>query len=228
MSAARLPRPREGRGDALGAALKRAGHSCARTSARSLSPRPERQTRSSSPSAGLASAQASACAVSSAGMIPSSRVTSPERRERLLVGDGDVAGAARCRAATRARADAGVVQPGRDRVRLDDLARRRPAAPPTSSRAGRRRAPPTVSGAPWRPVSSPSPAGLDPDQLDVGVVDEGGEDADRVGAAADAGDHARRAAGPRARAAARAPRRRSRAGGRARSPGRAPGRPPSR
>ena len=30
---------------------------------------------------------------------------------------------------------------------------------------------------------------LDPDQLDLGVVDEGGEDADRVRAAADAGDH---------------------------------------
>ena len=32
--------------------------------------------------------------------------------------------------------------------------------------------PPTVSGAPWRPVSSPSPAGLDADQRDAGVADE--------------------------------------------------------
>ena len=34
----------------------------------------------------------------------------------------------------------------------------------------------------------PVARGLDPDQLHLGVVEEGGEDADRVGAAADAGD----------------------------------------
>ena len=43
----------------------------------------------------------------------------------------------------------------------------------------------------------PLPRGLDADQLDLGVVEERGEDADRVGAAADAGDHPRRAARPR-------------------------------
>ena len=43
-----------------------------------------------------------------------------------------------------------------------------------------------------RPLSSPSPAGLDPDQLDRRVVEEGDEGPDRVRAAADAGDHPRR------------------------------------
>ena len=47
-----------------------------------------------------------------------------------------------------------------------------------------------MSGAPWRPGSSASPAGLDADELDALVADEGREDADRVGAAADAGDDA--------------------------------------
>ena len=42
---------------------------CERTSARSLSPRPERQTRTSS--ASRSSARARACELSSAGMIPS-------------------------------------------------------------------------------------------------------------------------------------------------------------
>ena len=52
------------------------------------------------------------------------------------------------------------------------------------------------SEAPWRP-SRPSPAGLDADQLDALVVDEAGEGADRVRAAADAGDHAVRQAARR-------------------------------
>ena len=51
---------------------------------------------------------------------------------------------------------------------------------------------PLPSEAPWRSVSTPLPRRLDADQLDLRVVDERREDADRVGAAADAGDHARR------------------------------------
>ena len=39
------------------------------------------------------------------------------------------------------------------------------------------------------PAVQPLPRGLDADQLDAGVVDEGDEAADRVRAAADAGDH---------------------------------------
>ena len=41
------------------------------------------------------------------------------------------------------------------------------------------------------PALEPLARRLDPDQLDLGVGDEGREDADRVGAAADAGDHPR-------------------------------------
>ena len=56
-------------------ARRRSRVALASTSARSLSPRPERHTRSSSPSR-WASTHASAWAVSSAGMIPSRRATS--------------------------------------------------------------------------------------------------------------------------------------------------------
>ena len=160
-------------------------HRSASTSARSLSPRPERQIKSSVP-AGLASAHAIAWADSSAGMIPSLRA-SGRTLQRLLVGDGDVA-ARRCRAAARAPARPGVVEPGGDGVRLEDLpvlvgqhADSEPCRTPGTSAA--------VSGAPWRPVSRPRRR-LDADQLDLGVVEEAGEDADRVRAAADAGDHA--------------------------------------
>ena len=38
----------------------------------------------------------------------------------------------------------------------------------------------------------PLPRGLDADQLDLGIVEEGDEDPDRVRTPADAGDHARR------------------------------------
>ncbi len=51
--------------------------------------------------------------------------------------------------------------------------------------------PPTVSGAPWRGVSIPSPPASTPMSSTCGVLEEGGEGADRVGAAADAGDDAR-------------------------------------
>ena len=82
-------------------AVSAAGRS-ASTSARSLSPRPDRQTRSSS--------------LPAVRERPGDRVRALERRddpleprrsrervERLVVGDRDVARAARCRAATRAR-----------------------------------------------------------------------------------------------------------------------------
>ena len=125
-------------------------------------------------------------------MIPSSRASSRNARSASSIGDRDVAGAA------------GVAQV---RVlgarRPDSRARPRSSAPRGSGRPrrraiGRQRAVQDAgasrrpSEAPWRPVSIPSPRGLDADQLDVGVVEEGGEGADRVRAAADAGDHAAR------------------------------------
>ena len=51
---------------------------------------------------------------------------------------------------------------------------------------------PAPSEAPWRPLSIPSPAASTPISSTLGVVDERGEDPDRVRAAADAGDHPRR------------------------------------
>ena len=50
---------------------------------------------------------------------------------------------------------------------------------------------PAPSEAPWRPLAEPFAGGLDADQRHPLVGDERGEDADRVGAAADAGDHPR-------------------------------------
>ena len=74
--------------------------------------------------------------------------------------------------------DAGVVEPGRDRVRVDDLAvlvgeqrRARAVEDAGAARAEARRA-----------------GRLDADEPHVGVVEEAGEDPDRVRAAADAGD----------------------------------------
>ena len=118
-----------------------------------------------------------------------------ERRERLLVGHRLVARAPGVAQPGVLRADAGIVQAGRDRVRLGDLAllvlHDRGVATPCST-PPRPPRPPTVSGAPWRPLGQPVAGGLDADQLDLGVAGERDEHADRVRAAADAGDHARR------------------------------------
>ena len=92
----------------------------ASTSARSLSPRPDRQTRSSSPSC-CASAQASAWAVSSAGMMPSRRASSLERRQRLAVGHRHIARTAAVAQVRVLGPGARIVQARRDRVRLHDL-----------------------------------------------------------------------------------------------------------
>ena len=63
-----------------------------------------------------------AWADSSAGMMPSVRQRSWKRRERLGVGDGAVLGALGDLEPRVLGADAGVVEAGGDRVRLDDLA----------------------------------------------------------------------------------------------------------
>ena len=113
-------------------------------SARSLSPRPDRQTRSSS--------------LGPFGQRPGERVGALERRddplqprgqcervERLGVGDRDVAGAAAVAQPGVLGAAARVVEPGRDRVRLEDLAvlvlhDRREGAVQDAGRARRRSA----------------------------------------------------------------------------------------
>ena len=110
----------------------------------------------------FASTQATACEDSSAGMIPSSSREPLERGERLGVGDRLVARAAGVAQVRVLGAGAGVVEPGRDRVRLEDLAvlvlhDRRVGAVQDAAAARRR-----VSGAPWRPVSIPSPAASTP------------------------------------------------------------------
>ena len=124
------------------------------------------------------------------------------RSSASLVGARDVLGAAGVAQVARARAR----RPG-------SRARPRSSAPRGSARPRRRgstRARRAGRRSPRQPPSDarPSPAST-PIRSHLGVVDEGGEDADRVGAAADAGDHRVAAARPRPRASARAPRRRS-------------------
>ena len=194
--------------------------SFASTSARSLSPRPEQAHEVE-----LAVARARSDAVQRVRGLerrddPLQPRDSPERCQRLGVGDGHVAGAAACRAGARARAR----RPG-SRGRPRSSAPRgsgppRPAAPPSSDAVqdagaaadGQRRAvAPGLEALARRPRRRSARRSASSTKAR--------EDADRVGAAADARDRRGRAAGPRARAAARAPRRRSRAAGRARSPG---------
>ena len=177
---------RERRGDALDARAHRSSAESA--SARSLSPRPERQIRSSSDGP--------------ARERPGDRVGGLERRddalqprhglervERLRVGDRLVGGAAGVAQVRVLRAGAGVVEAGRDRVRLEDLAvlvlhDRRVGAVQDAAAAPERERRAVAAGL------DPVAGGLDADQLHLGVVDERHEDADRVGAAADARDHA--------------------------------------
>ena len=166
-------------------------------SARSLSPRPDRQIRSSSrrarwrrerPGHGVRGLERRDDALEPRDGL--------ERVERLAVGDRLVAGPAGVAEVGVLRAGAGVVEPGRDRVRLEDLAvlvlhdRRERAVQDAAAPAQRERRP-------VAPGLDPVARRLDADQLHLGVVDERHEDPDRVGAAADAGDHAlRQPAGP--------------------------------
>ena len=98
--------------------------------------------------------------------------------ERLLVGAGDVLGPARVAQERVLGADAGVVEPGRDRVRVGDLA----------VLVGEDRRARAVQDAGAAAAERGRPRRLDADQAHSGVVDEPGEHADRVRAAADAGD----------------------------------------
>ena len=146
-------------------------------SARSLSPRPERQTTTSSASS--SSTRASACAGSSAGMMPSVSREALERGERLLVGRRRRSARGPSRGATRARAR----RPG-SRAPPRSSARPRPARP-------RRRAPTSArrAGLPARPLASEAaPAASTPTSSTSASSRKPGEHADRVRAAADAGD----------------------------------------
>ena len=108
-----------------------------------------------------------------------SRLGEPmERGERLVVGRGHVLGAARVAQERVLRPDARVVETGGDRVRVERSARRRRRAPTSARRGGRR---------PAR-AQARRTCGLDADEPHVLVVEEAGEEADRVRAAADAGD----------------------------------------
>ena len=149
-----------------------------------------------------------------------------EGGERRRVGDGHVGGAAGVAqvGVLGARRPGSRARPRPSGPRGSGPPRRR--APRRASRAGRRccRAAARRRGGRCRgPPRPPRPRSARPRRRH-----ERGEDADRVGAAADAGDHPRPAGGPRRRAPARGPRRRSPAAGRGPAPGRAPGRRPSR
>src|SRR5437867_4752322 len=108
-----------------------------------------------------------------------------KRAERPVVGDGLVAGPAGVAEVGVLGADARVVEAGRDRVRLEDLSvlvreHRRHGAVKDADAARSKRGP-VAAGL------EPLPPGLDADQLDR-IVEERGEEPDRVRAAADASD----------------------------------------
>jgi hypothetical protein len=147
-----------------------------------------------------------------------------EGGQRLVVGDADVLGAADVLQPGVLGADAGVVQAGRDRMRLDDLAVvvLQQVGAVAVQHAGRR-----DSEAACLPLSMPSPAASTPIRRTPFVRDVGVEDAHRVAAAAHAGDHGIGLAARHSAASAhlRQHSRRSRAGSRAPSSGRGAGRP---
>ena len=109
----------------------------------SLSPRPDRLTIidlfARHRGRELATACATACALSSAGMIPSVSDSRRKRLERLGVGDRDVLGAAGVLEPRELRADARIVEARRDRMGLANLPQSRPAAGRCDCRAARRR-----------------------------------------------------------------------------------------
>ena len=195
---------------------------------RSLSPRPDRHTRTR---VALGERPTEQPADHVGGLERRQDPLGPrerlEPRERLLVGGAVVAGEPRVPQVRVLGPDARIVQAGRDRVR-----RRRPG--PSASCRSELSAPWSTPGSPsvserqcW-PRLAPAPAGLDPDQLDARRADERREHADRVRAAADAREHVRRGRRPSAPRTGRAPRRRSPAGGRARAPGTGAARRPTR
>ena len=131
------------------------------------------------------SIHATACAVSSAGMIPSRRLNSVSPRRAASSSIATYVARAAVLEIRVLRTDARVVQAGGDGVRGVHLAVRRPAAGSSATRAARPefRAKATLSGA---RESSPSPAASTPIELDGGIVKKARENPHRVGTAADA------------------------------------------
>ena len=126
-----------------------------------------------------------AWAGSSAGRMPSVRVSSPHAVDRLVVRGAQDLQPPGVEESGELRPDARVVEPRRDRVRLDDLAvlvleQVRARAVQDARRAARERR--GVTAAPAPPPRPPHRPGA------CRLADEAGEQADGVGAAADAGD----------------------------------------
>ena len=163
---------------------------CCATVNTSLSPRPHMFITMiwSRPIVGASlMTSASACAGSSAGMMPSSRVQSWKASSASAVGRRHVGDAAGILQPGMLRPDAGIVEAGRDRVALEDLAVAvlqeigavavQHAGPPAGHRGG-------VAVLHVEAVA----AGLDADNRHLAVVEERMEQADGVGAAADRRD----------------------------------------
>ena len=116
--------------------------SAASTVSRSLSPRPDRQTRMREPSgSGRCRSHPITWLGSRAGRMPSVRASAWKPCEGVLVGGGYVAGKPRVVEVGVLGPHSRVVQPGRDRMGLDHLALARPAAGRTTRRGTRRAGP---------------------------------------------------------------------------------------
>ena len=162
--------------------------SAASTVSRSLSPRPDRQTRMRAPSgSGRCRSHPITCEGSSAGHDPLGARERLEPLERLRVGRAHVPGEPGVLQVRVLGPDARVVEPGRDRVRLDDLAVG--VLQQVAERAVQHAGLPLRDRRAVLPELHPAAARLDADQLDAGCADERREHPDRVRAAAHAREH---------------------------------------
>ena len=126
---------------------------CRRVRTGSSAPSSRRPGR---PTAAARMIQASACADSSAARMPSVRASVTTASSTCGVGGGGVLHPPGAAEAGVLGPDAGVVQAGRDRMRLPAPGRRRPAAPGSRSRAGCRAC---RRSSPRRRPPRPRPAG---------------------------------------------------------------------
>src|SRR5712692_6606100 len=110
-----------------------------------------------------------------------------ERGDRVLVPDRDVVHALEITQEGVLGTYPGIVEPGRDRVRVEDLAVA--VLQEVRVRAMKHARAPGHQRGRVLPAPDPRAGGLDPDQGNVLVVEERREHADGVGAASDARDH---------------------------------------
>ena len=108
-----------------------------------------------------------------------------KRRQRFVVGRGEIRDAAFFMQPGMFRPDAGIIQPGRNRMRVLDLA---VIVHQEIGAVAMQHARPAAGDRRRMQLRQPVARGLDAENLDAGIVEERMKQSHRVGAAADAGD----------------------------------------